>query len=178
MVKRMDIKKLAIIFLFVVVAAGIIIQISMFYLERLDSSDYYFEDVSWSEYCDGRNYTIEEKEEFCQGCFSSGNCSWPLDIRLHVNKARKILSTGGEIHCLAIIDDINYYIGKGSYYGVTNTSFFTWYLLDADKSHDIEFCCGIERDSAVTKILNMHKKWPQSCIKTHVEERCRRIKNE
>ena len=163
-----------IIALIVFIAICLAAQLYLFFNEKLDENDLKFESIVWSEFCDGKIYTPEEKEEFCQKCLEQGGeeCLWPLDMNIEIKKVEGTRRTGGEVHCYIIIDDVNYYKEKGSYYGVVNKSLFTWQKLDASKPHTIEFCCGIERETAVTNILMLEKKWPQACVKEEVQPRC------
>lgn len=149
----------------------IILQIGIFYLEKLTEKDLKFNFLQWSESCDGKNYTLKEKEDFCRNCSRGGNCLWPLDMNFTIGKVKRTFMTGGEIHCYIIVDDINYYYEKGSYYGITEEELFTWVLEDASKPHKVEFCCGIER-LTLLDMFGMEKKWPQTCVEKEIKARC------
>jgi hypothetical protein len=159
------------------VALFIIISISadilLFINEKLSKGSVVLESIGWSEYCDGRTYTLQEKNDFCVNCtIGTGKCLWPLDFKLKVNDVGAIRATGAEVHCLMIIDNTNYYAEKGSYYGLTNESLFTWQLLNASQGHTAEFCCGIDRDTFISKLFNLKKSWEQDCVQKKVESRC------
>ncbi|HJX05482.1 MAG TPA: hypothetical protein VJ461_02135 [Candidatus Nanoarchaeia archaeon] len=163
-----------IIALVIIIIASISFELYMFFNEKIKEGDLGFELFGWSESCEGTNYTLEDKEAFCQNCSENGGeaCLWPLDMMISIGKVDVTRATGGEVHCYLVIDGVNYYREKGSYYGITNSSLFTWQKLDARASHDIEFCCGIERESALTNLLSLRKKWPQACIERAVMPRC------
>jgi hypothetical protein len=159
--------------LIIIICLGILSQVIIFYAEKITSEDLKYESTKWSEYCDGRIYSSEEKEIFCEGCFNgTGKCDWPLDINITIGKVKRTLKTNGEVHCFFKIDNINYYTEKGSYYGVTEPSLFTWQLLDASKEHAVEFCCGIQRDSIITVLFHSEKDIEQGCVVTSVPPRC------
>lgn len=159
--------------LIIIIFLGILSQVIIFYSEKITSEDLEYESAQWSEYCDGKIYSQEEKEVFCKECFNgTGKCDWPLDMNINIEKVKRTLKTNGEIHCFFKIDNINYYTEKGSYYGITESPLFTWQLLDASKSHIIEFCCGIQRDSIMTMIFHSEKTIEQGCIITSVSKRC------
>ena len=162
-----------IIFLITFIIINLLFQVYLFYSEVLTTEDIKFEFLHWSEYCDGRFYSLEEKIEFCDLCNAGEDtCDWPLDMNITIEKADITSKTGGEVHCFVIIDGINYYHEKGKYYGITNSSFFTWEVLDATINHEVQFCCGIERETALTKIIQIEKKWPQACVSQEVKPRC------
>jgi hypothetical protein len=166
-------KNILTLILVIIVFLGILSQVIIFYSEKITSKDLKYESVRWSEYCDGRTYSSEEKEIFCERCFNgTGKCDWPLDMNITIEKVKRTLKTNGEVHCFFKIDDINYYTEKGSYYGITEPSLFTWQLLDASKNHAVEFCCGIQRDSIMTIIFHSEKNIEQGCIITSVLPRC------
>lgn len=156
-----------------IVLLGILSQLFIFYYEKINSKDLSYESIEWSEYCDGDIYSTESKSIFCQGCINgTSTCNWPLDMNISVGKVKRTLKTKGEIHCFFKIDNINYYTEKGSYYGITEDTFFTWQLLDASKSHIVEFCCGIERESIMNLIFHIEKEIEQGCITASVQPRC------
>ncbi|MGY4884710.1 MAG: hypothetical protein ACP5NZ_03995 [Nanobdellota archaeon] len=166
-------KKILTISIIIIILLGIITQLIIFYSEKITSEDLKYEFVQWSEYCDGRVYSQEEKETFCNACFNkNGKCEWPLDMNISIGKLKRTLNTNGEIHCFFKIDNINYYTEKGSYYGITETPLFTWQLLDSTKSHTIEFCCGIDRQSVITTLFHLEKNIEQGCITSSIQPRC------
>jgi hypothetical protein len=166
-------KKLLIGILIAIILLGISSQLIMFYSEKINSEDLIYESVGWSEYCEGDIYSPEDKEIFCKACLNgTGTCDWPLDINISIGKIKRTLKTNGEIHCFFKINNINYYTEKGSYYGVTETSLFTWQVLDALKPYTVEFCCGIDRESIITTIFHLEKNIEQGCITTSVQPRC------
>jgi len=164
-------KKTIIIVLAVFVIICIALQVCIFYLEKLTEKDLQFNYLQWSESCDGKNYTLKEKREFCNNCSRGGNCLWPLDMDFTIGKVKRTRMTGGEIHCYMVVDDVNYYSEKGSYYGITEENLFTWVLEDASEPHKIEFCCGIER-LTLLDIVGIEKKWPQACVGKEIKARC------
>lgn len=159
-----------VVFILICLAA----QLFIFYNERMVEGDLSFDYVMWSDICAGKIYTIEEKEGFCNNCSNdpSFNCQWPIDMQIRISKVETTIKTGGEIHCYLIIDGVNYYTEKGRYFGITNSSLFSWEVLPADKPHKVEFCCGIARESVLTTLFGMEKKWPQTCIEESVSKRC------
>ncbi len=164
-------KKKLLIILIVFLAGCLIFQIHLFYNEKITEKDLVLNYVGWSEYCEGDNYTEEEKQDFCNQCLKSGNCTWPLDLNFTIGKVKRTINSNGEIHCYLVVDSINYYTEKGSYFGITEESLFTWSLEDASKKHEVEFCCGITRKT-LFDIFGLEKKWPQACVKKNVEPRC------
>lgn len=148
-------------------------EIFLFY-EKINSEDINFDEIIWALGCDGRDYTIEEMNLFCGECLNgSGKCGWPLDMNISINKLKRVIRTGGSVHCYFIFDGINEYYELGRYYGITESPFFTWQVLYADKNHEVELCCGIERNTFLYSLFGLEKKWPQSCIKKNVEKKCR-----
>jgi hypothetical protein len=159
--------------LFLLMGLCILLELYLFYNEKLNEKDLNFIFLQWSEYCDGKNYTLQEKTDFCNKCFNETNdCKWPLDMNFTINKVKRTRLTGGEVHCFLIIDDIDYYKKKGSFYGLTEESLFTWEKLDASKSHKVKFCCGIQRQSWLTDIFMMEKPLDQACVEKKVTPRC------
>jgi hypothetical protein len=134
----------------------------------------HFEFLRWTETCNNKVYNPEDMKAFCNTCFEQGGakCNWPLDMNITVSKVERTVRTGAEMHCFSIIDGINYYTEKGSYYGLTNDSLFTWNVIDSTKSHTVEFCCGIQRQSPIATFFNIEKKWPEACINQSVGPRC------
>lgn len=166
-------KNLITILVVAIIFLGILSQAIIFYVEKITSGDLKYVSVSWSEYCDGKIYTLEEKQAFCNACLDgTETCDWPLDINVSVGKVERTLKTNGEIHCFLKIDEVNYYREKGSYYGVTEPSLFTWQVIDASKPHNIQFCCGIERESLMNTIFHLEKSIEQGCIATSIPPRC------
>lgn len=167
-------KKKLIGFLVIFILFCLLLHFYLFFNEKLNEDDLQFESLEWSESCEGKNYTAKEKEGFCQKCLVAGGkeCDWPLDMNISIEKVERTIKTGGEIHCYIIVDNVNYYTEKGSYYGITENLFFTWQLLDASKPHIVEFCCGIERANPLSNFLRLEKKWPQACIREEIKERC------
>jgi hypothetical protein len=166
-------KNLFTLILIIIIFLGIASQLVLFYSEKMTSGDLKYDFVQWSEYCDGRIYSPEEKHDFCTACFNkSGKCEWPLDMNISISKIKRTLNTDGEVHCFFKIDNINHYTEKGSFYGITETPLFTWQLLDASKSHTIEFCCGIDRESVIATLFHLEKNIEQGCIITSVPPRC------
>jgi hypothetical protein len=176
--KKHKVKLIILLIAFVVIM--LVVQLLLFFNENIEEKDMAFESISWSEACDGTVYTPEQKADFCQKCLAAKGkaedageaCLWPLDMYLHIGKVEVTKSTGGEVHCYIIIDGVNYYTEKGRYFGLDNSSLFNWERLDASKSHKVEFCCGINRESALTTILNLEKQWPQACVTEEVGPRC------
>jgi hypothetical protein len=163
-----------IILLILFIFLCICFELFLFYNEKIEKKDLKFIFLQWSEYCDGKNYTLQEKTDFCNLCFKDGgkNCDWPLDMNFTIDKVKKTISTKGEVHCFLIVDGINYYKEKGSFYGLTEQDLFTWEKLDASKSHKIEFCCGIQRESLITNMFRLEKELNQACIEKSAEPRC------
>jgi len=157
-----------------IVVLGFAIQLYLFYHERMYESDISLDAINWTDECTGKIYTIQEKNDFCNQCYNnkSFSCKWPLDMNLTIDRVRTVISTGGEVHCYFIIDNINYYTEKGSFYGLTDPKLFTWQVLLADVDHDIKFCCGIDRQSTVATIFSLQKNIEQACISRHVIKRC------
>jgi len=168
--KRKNLLKLVLI---IILFLGIVSQAIIFYTEKITSEDLKYDSVLWSEYCDGKIYSLEEKQQFCGACLDkTDTCDWPLDINISIGKVKRTLNTNGEVHCFFKIDGINYYTEKGSYYGISETPLFTWHVIDSSKQHTIEFCCGIERESIMTTIFHLEKNIEQGCITTSVQPRC------
>ena len=166
-------KNLLIIILTIIILLGISSQFIIFYSEKMTSKDLIYKSAGWTESCEGTVYNSTDKEIFCKACLEkTGKCDWPVDMNISIGKVKMTLKTNGEIHCFFKIDNINYYTEKGSYYGITETSLFTWQVLDASKPHTIEFCCGIDRQSAITTIFHLEKNIEQGCIITSVPVRC------
>jgi hypothetical protein len=166
-------KNVLVTILIIIIFLGVSSQLIIFYSEKITSKDLSYNSVGWTESCAGTIYNSTDKEIFCKGCIEkTEKCDWPLDMNINIGKVKRTLKTNGEIHCFFKIDDINYYTEKGSYYGITETSLFTWQLLDASKSHKVEFCCGIDRQSVITTIFHLEKNIEQGCIITSVPPRC------
>jgi hypothetical protein len=167
-------KILLITCLIAIILISFALQLFIFFHESLHTEDLRFDYVQWSESCAGKIYTIDEKNDFCGRCYNDSQfeCKWPLDMQIWIGKVQRTLKTGGEIHCNFIIDSVNYYTEKGRYFGITNDSLFTWEVLQANKPHHVEFCCGIQRDSMLTNLLMMEKKYPEVCITKDIPERC------
>ncbi len=160
--------------LIVIIILAIALQLYIFFNEKIYEEDMKFEYASWTETCDGTVYTQEDNETFCKTCFEKGGdeCNWPFDMNITITKVDQVVKTGGEIHCYTILDGVNKYVESGSYYGLENSSLFTWEVIDSTKNHTIEFCCGIQRESPIATLLNLEKKWPQACIKTAAKPKC------
>jgi len=158
--------------LYILIGVAIISLVAQFFLfkdENMTEENIDIEYIQWSEYCDGKIYTENEKTDFCNNCT---DCDWPLDMMIHFDQADYVRKTGGEIHCYFVIDGINYYHEKGRYFGIENQSFFTWEKLNAKEGHNIELCCGIERETVLSKLFGIEKKWPQACKSGEVGPRC------
>jgi hypothetical protein len=169
--KKNKIELIALFFLFIFLCISI--ELYLFYNEKITKKDLNFIFLQWSEYCDGKNYTLQEKTDFCNKCFNETNdCKWPLDMNFTINKVKRTIMTGGEIHCYLIVDTVNYYTNKGSFYGITESALFTWEKLDASKAHEVGFCCGIQRQSWLTNIFMLEKPLDQACVKKEVTPRC------
>ena len=169
-------KTLLIIILVGVIVAGLGIQLLLFFTEKVIEEDIMFERLEWSMACEGETFTQADVDKFCTACLENGEeCDWPLDMYFNINKIGRTRNTGGEMHCYLIIDDINYYTEKGSFFGVINKSFFTWQVLDTREAHTVELCCGIERQTAITNILGIYKSWPQACVQSRIEAWCTQI---
>ena len=151
---------------------GVLSEVYLFF-EKIKERDMDFDKILWSDSCDGMEYTQEELDFFCESCLNgSEKCNWPLDIYLSINKLERIRKRGDSVHCYFIMDGVNEYHVGGKYYGVTESPFFTWYVLDARENHEIQFCCGIERNTFLYSLLGVEKKWPQSCIQKEVNKKC------
>lgn len=163
-----------IISLIIFIIAALTLQLYIFFAEKINEEDMKFEFASWTETCDGTEYTFEDNATFCSSCFEQGGkeCNWPFDMNITVSKVEKAIKTGGEVHCYTILDNVNLYTEYGSYYGLDNNSLFTWEVIDSRKGHVVEFCCGIQRESPIATLINLEKKWPQACIKAEVGPKC------
>lgn len=166
------IKLIIVLIIFIMLALSL--QLYIFFNEEISQDDMYFESLMWTETCDDRVYDPQEKVAFCNTCFEQGGekCNWPLDMNIIVQNFERTINTGGEVHCFSIIDGVNYYTEKGSYYGLTNSTLFTWQVIDSTKPHTVEFCCGIQRETPITNFLGIEKKWPQACVIKDIEPRC------
>jgi hypothetical protein len=167
-------KTLLIVVLILFIAIALFFQLYMFFEEKINEKDMRFDYFGWTESCDGTVYTIDDHNTFCQKCYDEGGaeCNWPLDMNITVTKVEQTINTGGEVHCYTILDGVNLYFEKGSYYGLENNSLFTWEVVDATKPHSVNFCCGVQRDSPIATLLGFEKKWPQSCITNSVPAKC------
>jgi len=163
-----------IIGLILVIIISISLQLYVFLNESIMQDDMHFDYMGWTQTCNNKVYNPEDMLAFCNTCFEQGGakCNWPLDMNITVAKVERTLRTGGEVHCFNIIDGVNYYTEKGSYYGLTNSSLFTWQVIDSTKPHTVEFCCGIQRENPIATFIGIEKKWPQACIKQDIEPRC------
>lgn len=166
-------KKLMIILAIIVVVGGLLSQLLFLMTEKLTEKDFSFLSVQWTESCDGTNYTEQDRIEFCSNCSSGGECLWPLDMLIEIERIDSIRRTGAEVHCYLAADGVNYYTEQGRYYGIENRTFFTWQQLDASRPHEVEFCCGIQRETFLSKLIGIEQKWPQACISSEVEARCK-----
>ena len=148
------------------IAVALSLQLYIFFNEKISEDDMYFDRFGWTETCDDRVYDPQERIDFCNTCLELGGdeCDWPLDMNIIVSKVERTVNTGGEMHCFSIIDGVNYYTEKGSYYGLTNNTLFTWQVLDSTMPHTVEFCCGIQRETPIANLPGIEKKWPQACI--------------
>jgi hypothetical protein len=161
-----------IIALIILITTGFLIQLYLFYNADLEENAIYTNFIQWSEYCDGKVYTAQEKADFCQSCFNkSGKCEWPLDMNFTISSVDKIISSGAEIHCYLTIDNISLYKEKGSYFGITSKELFTWELLDATQPHEVEFCCESQAEN-IFSLLGLKTNSPQICTKKSVGSRC------
>ena len=167
-------KAKVIITIIFIVLIGLAIQLYLYYYESMHDYDIRMDSIEWSETCAGKIYTVEEKSEFCSRCYNDPGfeCRWPLDMNIFISRVDSVRATAGEVHCFFIIDNINYYTEKGSFYGLENNSLFTWQLLLANADHDVQFCCGINRESALATIFGLDKDLKQACISRHIIKRC------
>lgn len=144
-----------------------LIQMTLFYSYNMTEQDISFQRLEWSEACDGKVYTAEEKKYFCGTCLSGGDCGWPLDMYFDINLAKP----GWETHCLLELDGVNY-LERGRYYGITDSSFFTWQVTPANESHHIRLCCGVEKEMHLFWVIPIEKGWPQACVEKSIGPRC------
>jgi hypothetical protein len=151
----------------------ILIQLLIYYTESFEKEDISFISAEWSEKCEGKNYTAQEKKEFCDNCSHGSECLWPLDMNMSINGAERIFNSGGETHCYFVIDNINYYKDNGKFFGIVEDVFFTWEILNASSQHHVEICCAIEREMLLSKLLSLNKKWKITCNEINVQPRCK-----
>ena len=156
----------------ILATAMILLQYIYYSKEKLTAEDVIFSTLAWSEWCDGKVYTQEERDTFCAGCRINGTCSWPLDMTFTFPTIHRIINTGGELHCHQIIDGTNYYNEHGRYYGITNTSLFTWEVLNAAAHHTITLCCNIERTNILSTVFHAEGMNPQHCVTKEIIEFC------
>lgn len=156
----------------VVLALGL--QVFFYLNESIESEDMVLQYHTWTEECEGENYTAEDKVFFCQECYNGSReeCVWPLDMNITFNGLEDIRASKAEIHCLFIVDGINKMDEKGEYFGIEENPFFTWQMLDPRESHEIVMCCGIERQIFISALLGISKKWPQACINFTADPYC------
>lgn len=165
-------KNKAVIIGLIIIGLSLIAQVVISVQEKMKEEHLSIPNLEWSEKCDGKTYTEQEKQDFCNACLNrTGTCDWPLDMIIRVENAETIIKTGGEVHCYQEIDGINYYQEKGRYYGITEKELFTWEVIDASKPHEVTFCCWIERKNIAT-LFSIEQNMPIACTTRNTTPRC------
>ena len=94
--------------------------------KELKEDEFFFESIEWAS----------------AECPSEQTARANVDAYLPNLNAKLDQNNIDALHCLFIIDSVDQFTEKGSYFNIAKEDFETWLELDPKIDHEIVFCCG------------------------------------
>jgi len=162
--KKIINKRKVILTIAVVLLITIAIYSVIRYNKKLKEEEFLFESLEW-----------EDKKEVCGLCLEDDSeCNRRIRLTAIAPNIAERLSRNNvdALHCLLIVDGIDQFREKGSYFNMKKEAFVTWHNEDIRKDHEITYCCGAGDITWYNEKFKSNFKFYQVCHTKTVDALC------